>query len=279
VRIASTRQEVRQAVAEARGGGSTIGLAPTLGGLHAGHEALIRASVRDCDFTVVSVFVNPTQFGPAEDLAKYPRDLQGDAAKAEAAGADLVFAPAAEEMYPEGFATTVQVAELTEGLCGAFRPGHFDGVTTVCCKLFEIVQPDRAYFGEKDYQQLVVIRRMVRDLDLPLEIVAVPTVREPDGLAMSTRNRYLAEQERRAAPALYRALQEGARAAREGASGDQVEQVVAAALAHEPLFTSQYLSAVDPETLEPLEGRGRPMVIAAAAFLGGARLIDNLKVE
>ena len=277
--IVHTKAEVREAVARTRAPGRTVGLAPTLGGLHEGHLALIEASVSECDFTVVSIFVNPTQFGPDEDLGKYPRDLESDAAKCAAAGVDLVFAPGAEEMYDEAASTTVRVAHLTEGLCGAFRPGHFDGVTTVCCKLFNIVQPERAYFGEKDYQQLAVIRRMVRDLALPLEIVGVPTVREADGLAMSTRNQYLTDEERRAAPRLYQALQEGVEAARGGASGSEAEEVVAAALAKEPLFKVQYISAVHPDTLEPLEDCGAPMVIAAAAFLGQARLIDNIKVE
>jgi len=277
--IVRTKAEVREAVGRARADGKIVGFVPTLGGLHEGHLALIETSVRECDFTVVSIFVNPTQFGPDEDLDKYPRDLESDAAKCEAAGVDLIFAPSPEEMYDETASTTVHVAHLTEGLCGAFRPGHFDGVTTVCCKLFGIAEPDRAYFGEKDYQQLVVIRRMVRDLDLPLEIVGVPTVRETDGLAMSTRNQYLTQEERRAAPRLYRALQAGAEAARAGASGNKAEEVVAAVLAKEPLFKAQYITAVDPDTLEPLEDRGAPMVIAAAAFLGRARLIDNIKVE
>jgi len=279
MQILHTKSEVRGSVAGARAEGKTVGLVPTMGALHDGHRALIKASVGECDFTVVSIFVNPTQFGPHEDLDKYPRDLERDAATCQAAGVDLVFVPSVEEMYDEAASTTVQVARLTEGLCGAYRPAHFAGVTTVCCKLFNLVQPDRAYFGEKDYQQLVVIRQMVRDLDLPLDIVGVPTVREPDGLAMSSRNRYLSEQERRAAPALREALQQGAQAARAGASGLEVERVVAAALAAEPLFTPQYISAVDPETLEPLEDRGARMVIAAAAVLGRTRLIDNIKVE
>ena len=277
--ILQTKCKVRAALAKARADGQTVGLVPTMGALHAGHLSLVEASVAQCDFTVVSVFVNPTQFGPSEDLEEYPRDIEGDAEKCQAAGADLIFAPSAKEMYPEGSCTTIHVAHLTEGLCGAFRPGHFDGVTTVCCKLFDIVQPDRAYFGEKDYQQLIVVRRMVRDLDLPLEIIGVPTLREPDGLAMSTRNQYLTEQERRAAPGLYRALQEGADAARAEARGKEVEKTVATALAKEPLFQPQYISAVDPETLEPLEDRGKPVVIAAAAILGKTRLIDNVKIE
>ena len=279
MQIANTKSEVREAVRAAREDGRTIGLVPTMGALHAGHTALIERSVADCDFTVVSIFVNPTQFGPGEDLARYPRTLEADAEQCEQAGADLVFAPSAAEMYAEDAATTVHVAGLTAGLCGAFRPGHFDGVTTVVCKLLSIAQPDRAYFGEKDYQQLVVIRRMVTDLDLPVEVVGVPTVRERDGLALSSRNRYLSAEERAAAPALRRALLAGAEAARTGATGSEVECVVADELANEPLFRVQYISAVHPETLEPREGEGLPMVIAAAAYLGDTRLIDNIRIE
>ncbi len=279
MRIVGTKQQVRDAVAAGRGEGKTIGLVPTLGALHEGHLSLMRRSVADCDLTVVSVFVNPTQFGPGEDLDEYPRDLEGDASACEAIGVDLLFAPTVEEMYADDASTVVSVSELTEGLCGAYRPGHFDGVTTVVCKLLNIVLPDRAYFGEKDYQQLVVIRRMVRDLDIPVEVVGCPTVREDDGLALSSRNRYLSEEERAAAPALHRALQRGAEAAREGATGREVERVVARALAQEPLFRPQYIQAVHPETLKPLGDEAGPMVIAAAAHLGGTRLIDNVRVE
>jgi len=213
----NTKAQVRAAVAAARSEGRVIGLVPTMGALHAGHLALVERSVAECGFTVVSVFVNPTQFGPGEDLERYPRTLQADVQLCQQAGADLVFAPSADEMYAADAATTVHVARLTEGLCGAFRPGHFDGVTTVVCKLLNIAQPDRAYFGEKDYQQLVVVRRMVADLDLPVEVISVPTVREADGLAMSSRNRYLTPEQRAVAPALHRALLAGAAAARRGA--------------------------------------------------------------
>ncbi len=216
-----------------------MGLVPTMGALHEGHLSLVRRAVRECDFTVVSIFVNPTQFGPGEDLDRYPRDLEADAALCEVEGVDLIFAPEPGEMYAEDARTTVSVAELTEGLCGAYRPGHFDGVTTVVCKLLNIVGPDRAYFGDKDYQQLVVIRRMARDLDMPVEVIGCPTVREADGLAMSSRNRHLSEAERAAAPALQRALQEGARAAESGAAGDEVEGIVAEALAREPLAAAR----------------------------------------
>ncbi len=277
--IVNTKAEVRAAVAAARAEGKSIGFVPTMGALHAGHMALVERAVAECDFTVVSIFVNPTQFGPNEDLDRYPRTPKADAEKCSAAGVDLIFAPSAEEMYAADACTTVHVAKLTEDLCGRYRPGHFDGVTTVVCKLLNIVQPDRAYFCEKDYQQLVVIRRMVRDLDMPVEVIGCPTVREADGLALSSRNNYLSDVERAAAPALYAALQEGARAARRGLTGAQVERVVAEALAREPLLRPQYIRAVDPETLERLDDRTGPMVIAAAAYLGETRLIDNIKVE
>jgi len=277
--VARTKSEVRAAVAQARGAGRAIGLVPTMGALHAGHVVLVERAVAECDLVAVSIFVNPTQFGPHEDLAKYPRAFDADVAQCTAAGAELIFAPAVEEMYAPDACTTVSVAELTEGLCGQFRPGHFDGVTTVVCKLLSIVAPDRAYFGEKDYQQLVVIRRMVRDLDLPVEVVGCPTVREPDGLAMSSRNQYLSPEERAAAPALQAALRAGAARARSAATGNEVERAVAEALAGEPRFRPQYIRAVDPETLGRLCNRGGPMVIAAAAYLGETRLIDNVRVE
>jgi len=279
MRVVHTKSEVRDAVAAARAEGKTIGLVPTMGALHAGHMSLAEAAVAGSDFVVVSIFVNPTQFGPGEDLAKYPRTLDEDAAKCAAAGVGLVFAPSASEMYADDAATTVHVAGLTEGLCGRYRPGHFDGVTTVVCKLFNIVVPDRAWFGEKDYQQLVVIRRMARDLDLPVEVIGCPTVREADGLALSSRNRYLSAAERAAAPALQAALQEGARAARARATGAEVERTVAEALAREPLLRPQYIRAVHPQTLRRLLSDSGPMVIAAAAYLGETRLIDNIKVE
>jgi pantoate--beta-alanine ligase len=250
-----------------------------MGALHEGHLSLVQVAVDECEFSVVSIFVNPTQFGPDEDLDSYPRDLEGDAARAEERGVDLVFAPSASEMYEPDACTTVSVSTLTDGLCGAHRPGHFDGVTTVVSKLLNIVQPDRAYFGRKDYQQLQVIRRMVRDLDMPVEVVGVPTVREDDGLALSSRNQYLSERQRAAAPKLHEALISGADAARQGASGAEVERIVAAELGEEPLFDVQYVRAVDAKTLQPLGDESGPMVIAAAAYMGETRLIDNVAVE
>jgi pantoate--beta-alanine ligase len=249
-----------------------------MGAFHAGHVSLMQRARADEDAVVVSLFVNPIQFAPGEDFEAYPRDFERDALLAREAGVDLIFAPPVEEMYPHESLTTVKVRCLTEGLCGAYREGHFDGVTTVCAKLFGIVQPDRAYFGEKDYQQLAVVRRMVADLNLPLTVVGVPTLREPDGLAMSSRNQYLSESERAVAPTLHQALLAGAEAARAGATGPEVEAAVRGKLAEQPLLAPQYVVAVAPETLAPVTS-GLPMVLAAAVHLGRARLIDNVKVE
>jgi pantoate--beta-alanine ligase len=270
---------VRAFVQAARRAGRTVGLVPTMGALHRGHEALLRRSCGDNEATVVSVFVNPTQFGPHEDFAAYPRDLERDGLIAQRVGVDLLFAPEAEEMYPRGFSTTVTVEGVSEGLCGAARPGHFCGVATVVCKLLNIVQPDRAYFGEKDYQQLQVIRRMARDLDMPVDIVPVPTVREGDGLAMSSRNAYLSPAERRVAPRLYQALQAGARVVADGGTGAAGVAAARAILDTEPLIGVQYLVAVDRETLCDRSGQGGPLVLAAAVMLGQTRLIDNIIVN
>ncbi len=277
MRIEKTIAGTRAFLDPLRREGKTIGFVPTMGAFHEGHLSLIRKCREDNDVCVVSIFVNPTQFGPSEDYQSYPRQLEKDAALAEQIGVDLIFAPEPAEMYPEGYCTWVEVDRLTKPLCGRFRPGHFRGVTTVCTKLFNIVQPHRAYFGEKDYQQLVVIKRMVADLNMPIEIVPMPTVREPDGLAMSSRNWYLTPEERKVAPALYRALQKAAEAVKAGATGREAEEIVKQELEKVPQFELQYVEAVHPETLEPVDRP--PMVIAAAAFLGKARLIDNIKVE
>lgn len=271
--------EVRAAIRQARLAGRTVGLVPTMGALHEGHLSLLAAARERGDFLVVSIFVNPTQFSPREDFTTYPRTLEADVEACRAAGGDLVFAPSVEEMYPAGFCTTVRVQGLTEGLCGRFRPGHFDGVTTVVCKLLDIVQPDRAYFGLKDYQQFVVLRRMVLDLDLPVEMVPCPTVREADGLAMSSRNRHLTPEQRRVAPRLHQALQAGSEVLRQGGTGEQAIAAVQEFLSKEPEFRVQYIEAVNPETLEPRLQTGRPVVLAVAAHLGETRLIDNLRVD
>ncbi len=279
MRIARTIPEVRAYLRSHRLSERTIGLVPTMGAFHEGHLTLMRRARADEDIVVVSLFVNPIQFNASSDFETYPRDFDRDALLAQEQGVDLVFAPPAEEMYPAGFASSVRISGLTDTLCGAYRPGHFDGVTTVCSKLFCIIQPDRAYFGEKDYQQVQVVRRMVADLSMPIVITGVPTVREADGLAMSSRNQLLTPKQRAAAPGLYRALQAGAEAVRSGADGPTAEATVAQHLAAVQGFEPQYVSAVDPETLQPATWGGPPMVLALAGFFGNVRLIDNVGVE
>ncbi len=269
--------QIRTAARAARARGLVVGLVPTMGALHEGHLSLIRRARAECGLVAVSVFVNPLQFGEGEDYDRYPRTLERDTALSESAGADLVFAPSATEMYPEGRPlTTVSVARLTERLCGAHRPGHFDGVTTVVAKLFAACEPDRAYFGEKDYQQYRVIARMAGDLNLPVEVVPCPIVREADGLAMSSRNAFLSPEERGQALALSRALR-AARAAYEGGERD-VPRLLAGVrevLAEAPLGTPDYVEIVDALSLEPVtEARG-PVVLALAVRFPSARLIDN----
>jgi len=281
VKFVRARDEMRSALAPARREGRTIGLVPTMGCLHEGHISLLRAARAECDLVVMSLFVNPTQFGPGEDLERYPRDEQRDATLAAEAGVDLVYAPPVEEIYPEGFATSVEIGGLTEVLCGhpsRRGPGHFRGVTTVVAKLFNSVAPDVAYFGQKDAQQAAVIRRMVRDLDFPLRIETLPTVREPDGLALSSRNAYLAPEDRERATALYRALLAAERGARAGvlAAGLEDGRRELAAAGIEP----EYLEARDAESLTEVSELGeRPLLIAVAAEVGGARLIDNVLIE
>ena len=271
--------QARAAIRGVRSAGRSVGCVPTMGALHEGHLSLVRRARGECDFVVLTIFVNPTQFSPGEDYEKYPRVGPRDLGLAEAEGVGLVFAPTAEEMYPSDARTIVHVDELTEGMCGPHRPGHFDGVATVVAKLLSITTPDRAYFGQKDFQQLQVIRRMALDLNLPVEIVGCPTVRESDGLALSSRNAYLSEDERRAAPALYQALRKAAAAVAGGGTGAGAEAAFRAALAAEPRFQLQYVEARRPATLRRDEEPGPPMVIAAAAYLGATRLIDNVVVE
>jgi len=250
-----------------------------MGGLHAGHLSLIEAARANDDLVAISIFVNPTQFGPREDYEEYPRELEQDAQLAEQVGVDIIFAPSVKEMYSQGFSTYVEVEELTAGLCGQYRPGHLRGVTTIVAKLLNIIQPHVAYFGEKDYQQLIVIKRMVSDLNMAVEIVGLPTVREPDGLALSSRNQYLNADERQAAPLLYQALTAGAELVRKGAAGPEAAEHIRQMLDGEPLFRVQYVEAVHPETLQSVQYSGPPMVIAAAVYLGDTRLIDNIKME
>lgn len=276
VYVVSDIAETKTAVAEARAAGKTIGLVPTMGALHEGHLSLIRASAPECGFTVVSVFVNPTQFGPGEDFERYPRDLERDAELAADAGADLVFAPSSSAMYPPGYATYVEVERLTEVLCGASRPGHFRGVTTVVTKLFDICKPDVAYFGQKDAQQAVVIKRMTRDLDMDVEIRVMPIVRESDGLAMSSRNKYLNEDVRKQATYLYRALKKAEELYASGVTNARdVKEEITAVIKTAPDATIDYVSIVDAEELKDVELITGPALVALAVFFGDTRLIDN----
>ncbi len=276
----NTIAEVRKAVTAARKAGKTIGFVPTMGALHEGHAALIRAAHAASDYVVVSIFVNPTQFGPKEDFAKYPRTLEADQKISSDAGADLVFAPAVEEIYPEQSITFVEVRELDAGLEGPSRPGHFRGVCTVVLKLFNIVQPDKAHFGAKDFQQARIIRQMVRDLNVAVEVRVEPTVREPDGLAMSSRNRYLSPTERSAAPSIYKALQAiRARAMAGEVDVARLETALNVELAAIPGSRIDYARIVDADTLQPMTRLDRPAVAAAAVFLGTTRLIDNVLIS
>jgi pantoate--beta-alanine ligase len=274
--IATTVADVRETVAAARTAGRRIGFVPTMGALHAGHASLIRASRAETDFTVVSIFVNPTQFGPNEDLSRYPRTLAADQELCGAVGTELIFAPTAEEMYPPDSRTVVEVTRLQDVLCGASRPGHFRGVATVVLKLFNIVQPDVTYFGQKDAQQAIIIRRMAIDLNLPLAVRVQPTVREPDGLAMSSRNRYLDPGQRHHATALHRALR---RAEAMVAGGERsvpaLEKEMADVIAVTPGARLDYARVVDAETLDTLSTLDRPTLAALAVYFGSTRLIDN----
>ncbi len=280
VKFVRTKDELRQQLASIRREGRSVGLVPTMGSLHEGHLSLLRAARAECDVVVMSLFVNPAQFGPGEDFDRYPRDEGRDAELAAEAGVDLIYAPALEEVYPGGFSTVVEVSGLTEVLCGdpsRRGPEHFRGVTTVVAKLLNSVQPDVAYFGQKDAQQVTVIRHMVRDLDIPVRIAALPIVREPDGLAMSSRNAYLSAAERQQATALSRALRTVERVAAEGslAAGIEAARSELEAAGIEP----EYLEARDAENLQPVaESDGRPVLIAVAARVGPARLIDNVTI-
>jgi pantoate--beta-alanine ligase len=254
----------------------TVGLVPTMGYLHEGHLSLIRQACEECEHVAVSIFVNPTQFGPQEDLSKYPRDLERDLSLIEPLGADLVWMPTAEIMYPPGYQTWVEVETITRRLEGSMRPGHFRGVTTVVAKLFNAVQPHKAYFGQKDAQQAVVIRQMTRDLSFPVEIVVCPIVREPDGLAMSSRNVYLNREERKAATVLYRSLSAARNMYENGErDAEELRRIMREVLATEPLAQMQYVSCADYDTLAELETVTGKTLLSMAAFLGKTRLIDN----
>ncbi|MFL7966266.1 pantoate--beta-alanine ligase [Pseudomonas kielensis] len=276
-----TVRELRAAVARARGEGKRIAFVPTMGNLHSGHVALVTKATQRADFVVASIFVNPLQFGAGEDLDKYPRTLAADQEKLLQAGCHLLFAPSVEEMYPDGMAgqTRVSVPQLSEGLCGASRPGHFEGVATVVSKLFNMVQPDIAVFGQKDFQQLAVIRALVHDLNMPIQIIGEPTVRAEDGLALSSRNGFLSPDQRAVAPVVYRALNQIAEAIKQGQRdfpaliSEQLKQLEAAGL------RPDYLEIRDAKTLRPALSEDRDLVILVAAFLGTTRLIDNLHLD
>jgi pantoate--beta-alanine ligase len=277
MKICKTIDDMRAASRSARRAGKRLGFVPTMGALHEGHLSLVRAAKAKCNVVAVSIFVNPLQFGPSEDLAKYPRTFGRDAELLEKEAVDILFVPASEEMYPAGAVTYVTVEALSEKLCGKSRPGHFRGVTTVVAKLFHIVEPDLAFFGQKDSAQTTIIRRMVRDLNLPVEIVVCPIVREPDGLAMSSRNAYLSPQERKSALVLHRSLTEVESRFDQGervaikliAVGEQV-------LAQEPAVRLDYFEIVDPSTLDPTQELTSSALVAIAAFVGNTRLIDNI---
>ncbi|MGN7860572.1 pantoate--beta-alanine ligase [Microbacterium sp. 22303] len=276
MRIIRTIAEVRTAVSEAKRGGKTVGLVPTMGAFHAGHLSLMREAQKNNDLVVVSLFVNPTQFGPNEDLSRYPRDEARDAAMADEQGADILFAPEPAEIYPDGFATTIHIAGITDVLDGASRGAHhFDGVATVVAKLFGIVAPDVAYFGQKDAQQVLVVRRLVRDLNLDVRIEACPIVREADGLAMSSRNVYLDPEARRRATALNRALDAAQALANEGERDAGALTAAAGAILADAGIEPEYLELRDTETLRPVVRLDGEALLAVAANVGAARLIDN----
>lgn len=277
--IVTTISEVRQKVKAARFAAKFVGLVPTMGALHSGHGSLITRAVEECDYVVVSIFVNPAQFGPGEDLEKYPRNLETDVKYCEKLGAHLIFAPAVEEMYPKPQLTWVNTEKLTDHLCGAKRPGHFRGVTTICSKLFNIVGPDFAYFGQKDAQQAVVIRRMAGDLNMPLDIRVCPIVREKDGLAMSSRNQYLSKDQRKKALCLYASLQKCEELVRAGQKATSEIRKEMMKFYQDPDVSVEYIEIADPETLQGLEKIEHKALVAVSAKVGTTRLIDNLNID
>ncbi len=278
--VVETVAELRARCDAARGAGQRVGLVPTMGFLHAGHRSLMAAARADCELVVVTIFVNPLQFGANEDLDRYPRDLSGDLAACGAEGVDLVFAPPVAELYPTyPPATTVHVEGLTDALCGASRPGHFDGVTTIVAKLFSIVGPARAYFGRKDAQQLAVVSRMAADLELPTEVIGCPLVREPDGLAMSSRNAYLDAEHRAVAPAIFAALRRAAAAVVDGErSAGAVAAMITDDLAAVPLLRVDYVEVRDAATIAAIDRLDGAVLVAVAVFCGATRLIDNIRL-
>lgn len=279
MKLVKTIRELKQELEPIRRSGVTVGFVPTMGYLHEGHLSLMRKSVEECGFTVVSIFVNPTQFGPGEDYDRYPRDLERDLSMCESVGVDLVFAPGVSEMYEPDACTRVTVSGLTQNLCGRSRPGHFDGVTTVVCKLFNMVRPDRAYFGQKDAQQVAVVRRMVRDLNIPVEVREMPTIREPDGLAMSSRNVYLSPDQRRAALSLHRSLRTAADMIEKGErSAAKIRERMIDIILSSGLAELDYVEIVDADSLRNIDTLKGEVLIAVAVKFGQTRLIDNIKV-
>lgn len=278
--IAKTIDSTRELIKDARKADKTIGLVPTMGALHIGHISLIEAAKKQTNYVVVSIFVNPTQFGAAEDFDKYPQPFEQDTKICREHGVDLVFAPSVNEMYPSQNVTWVNIEKLTETLCGRSRPGHFKGVTAVCAKLFNIIQPDIALFGQKDAQQAVVIKRMVADLHMPLKIQVCPTVREDDGLAVSSRNKYLTPQERKDAPLLYESLQKAKQLIQAGTTdAEKIITEMKKILSRSEVLQPEYVEIVNAETLQPINPVIGPALIALAARLGSARLIDNILID
>ena len=278
--VAETIESIRTLIKTARGSGKSIGLVPTMGALHIGHISLIEAALKKCDYVVVSIFVNPAQFVPGEDFEKYPRPFEEDLAICKKQGVDAVFAPSPKEMYPEENLTWVKVEKLTEPLCGQFRPGHFQGVTTVCSKLFNIVAPDIAFFGQKDAQQAIVIKRMVADLNMPLEIIVCPTIREPDGLAVSSRNKYLTEQQKKDAAYINKSLTRCREMIDTGAKDvSEIINEMRNILQNVHSIEIEYISILDVDTLGNIDRIGGKILAAVAVKIGSARLIDNILVD
>ncbi len=280
MRIITSPSEIRDYCTSVRSRDKIIGFVPTMGFLHEGHLSLMRRARSESDLCVVSVFVNPTQFGPSEDYKTYPRDFNRDSEMAAGVGVDVIFAPAPEDMYPRGYATFVEVEGITEKMCGASRPGHFRGVTTVVAKLFNLVQPHKAYFGQKDAQQAIVLKRMVADLNFDVEVIVTPTVREEDGLAMSSRNQYLSPAERQAATVLIRSLNMSEDLIKAGQSdAAEISRRMRDMIEAEPLARIDYISIVDADTLEDLDVVQGKVLIALAVFIGRTRLIDNVILD
>jgi len=280
MKVAKTIDSVKKLVAEARKNCKKIGFVPTMGALHRGHIWLIENALKNSDFVVVSIFVNPTQFGPEEDFEKYPRPLDDDLKICKENNVNVVFTPSVKEIYTEQNFTWVNVEKLTETLCGKSRPGHFRGVTTVCAKLFNIVEPDIAFFGQKDAQQALVIKKMVTDLNFPIKIVICPTIREPNGLAVSSRNKYLTNEQRKQATLIYKSLQNARKMIEQGTTNPQtITEQMCKTLSRHPAIKIEYISIVNTQNLQPIDHIGEKNLIAIAAKLGSARLIDNIIVD